>query len=130
MHTGLSSQVTGFYAQKKVRGILSRKLFSLAPGPARPDPRPNHPGGPDRSGGRPNRCSGAVFGPGRIRPAGRRTSGLQLGPDGPSGPESGAAELTTERRPEQLPTPDFHPYINTPSPSWGRVRTSPTIVHL
>jgi hypothetical protein len=26
--------------------------------------------------------------------------------------------------------PDFHPHINTPSPSWGRVRTSPTIVRL
>jgi hypothetical protein len=26
--------------------------------------------------------------------------------------------------------PDFHLPINTPSPSWGRVRSSPTIVHL
>jgi hypothetical protein len=28
-----------------------------------------------------------------------------------------------------LQRPDSHPPINTPSPSWGRVRTSPTIVH-
>jgi hypothetical protein len=32
--------------------------------------------------------------------------------------------------PSSFQRPDFHPPINTPSPSWGRVRTSPTIVHL
>jgi hypothetical protein len=31
---------------------------------------------------------------------------------------------------DSLQRPNFHLPINTPSPSWGRVRTSPTIVHL
>jgi hypothetical protein len=83
MHTGLSSQVTGFYAKKKVGGILSRKLSCLAPGPARPDPRPDYSApdwtipAADQTG-----VLARYSAQGRIRLAGRRTSGLQPGPAG------------------------------------------------
>jgi hypothetical protein len=54
-------------------------------------------------------------------------------PDWPSGRPawtSAAPNLWPNLIASCFQRPDFHPHINTPSPSWGRVITSPTIVHL
>jgi hypothetical protein len=77
MHIGFSSQVTGFYAQKKIGGTLSRKQSSSAPGPARPDSRPDHPVA-DRTGPAGDRTTilARVSAWGQNPPAGDWTSGL------------------------------------------------------
>jgi hypothetical protein len=112
MHIGFSSQVTGFYAQKKVGRTLSRKQSCSAPGSARLDSRPDHPAG-DRTSpvGDQTPILARVSARGRNLSAGRRAPGLQPGPAGltvgPSGPQSGGAELIAEQRPKLLPTAKY-----------------------
>jgi hypothetical protein len=90
-------------------------------------------GRPDQSGAQWTGSLARVSVPCRNIPAGRRMSGLQPGPTGltagPSGLHFGGAELIAELRHELFQRPDFDLHLNTPSPSWGNVRTSPTIVH-
>jgi hypothetical protein len=118
--------------KKKDGGIACRKVAKV--GLAGPQTGP--PGGrPDQPGG----AAGVVFCFGFRRGAGsarrsRRTSGEKSGPAGlsagASGPEAGAAGLIVGIAAVcSLQRPDSHLPINTPSPSLGRVRTSPTIVH-
>jgi hypothetical protein len=116
---------------KKKEGGIACKL----PRPVWPVPRPDHPAA-DRTGpaGPPNCLSEWAFGgppdqPGR--PPGsrrivrsRRTHRRAVRPRG--------RRRRTYRRIAavcSLQRPDSHLPINTPSSSWGRVRTSPTIVH-
>jgi hypothetical protein len=112
MHIDFSSQVTGFYAQKKVGGTLSQKLSCSALGPARPDSRPD-----DTAAGRtsPTWDQTAILARvsawGQNSLAGCRMSGLQPGPagltTGPSGLDFGGTELMAEHRRELLPMSRF-----------------------
>jgi hypothetical protein len=136
MHTGFSSQVTGFYAQKEVGGSLSREAIQFGPwsGP-RPDSRPDQPP-VDRISPARNRllvwtvipCGAETF-----RRAARRPVFSPVPPDWPPNRPACTSAPPNLRRnfvASCFQWPDFHPHINTPSPSWGRIRTSPTIVHL
>jgi hypothetical protein len=116
MHTCFSSQVTGFYAQKKVGGILSQKYVQFGPrsGP-RPDSRPDRPAIDQTNPARNGLlvwpmiwCGAETF---------RRAAG-QSGPAGlavgPSGLHFGAAELMAKLRRELLPTARFPPPYKYP----------------
>jgi hypothetical protein len=106
MHTGFSSQVMGFYAQKKVGVILSRKEALFGP---RSGPRPDHPAhnkpvfwldvrlGAESSGG-------PSDSPAASPALAARPSDLQLG----------AAELTAEHHRELLSTAKFPPAYKYP----------------
>jgi hypothetical protein len=120
-----------FLHKKKDGGIAYQKC----PGSVWPVPWPDHSAADRASPAGPPNCHfewtfSRLLNP----PGGRQTSGWQFGPTGltagASGPEAGAAKLIAGLLLGQPPTARFPPPINTPSSSWGRVRTSPTIVHL
>jgi hypothetical protein len=132
MHTGLSSQVKGFSCIKRKEGGIAcqkwSKLVWLVLWPDHPAADRTSPAGP------PDCYTEWPFGG---------------APDPPGGPPDTRREIRSRRtyrrgvRPRGrrrriyrrtaagccLQRPDFHPPINTPWSSWGRVRTSPTIVH-
>jgi hypothetical protein len=120
MHTGFSSQVTGFYAQKKVGGFLPQKDVQFGPrsGP-RADSRPDHPA-VDRTNPAYNKM---LVWPVILRGAetfwqATRQSGLQSSPAGltagPSGLHFGAAKLTVKLHRELLPMARFPPPYKYP----------------
>jgi hypothetical protein len=116
--------------------MLKRRSVELSPesSPVRPQVRPDRtPGRSIRWGTEP--LYWRMFRPGAetLWRAARRLVSSPVPPDWPLGRPAHsptAPNLSLNDVPSCFQRPDFHPHINTPSSSWGRVRTSPTIVHL